>query len=103
MASNIALFFDTGTNKKEFSEVLTEVQEYLASKYSALITNNPDEQRRQITAYIAKFVSDNRYGVEGMNSNDLTERLYSEMAEFSFLTKYLFATDVEEVNSATRS
>ena len=96
--NNMALFFDTGTNKREFAEVLTEVQEYLASKYSALITNNPDEQRRQITAYIAKFVSDNRYGVEGMNGDELIERLYSEMAEFSFLTKYLFATDVEEVN-----
>ena len=26
------------------------------------------------------------------------DRLYSEMAEFSFLTKYLFAKDVEEIN-----
>ena len=98
MGSNIALFFDTGANKREFSEVLTEVQKFLARKYAALITNNPEEQRRQITAYIAKFIADNRYGVEGMDNDTLVERLYSEMAEFSFLTKYLFAPDVEELN-----
>ncbi|HCA31033.1 MAG TPA: type II secretion system protein E, partial [Ruminococcaceae bacterium] len=98
MANNIALFFDTGKNKMEFSEVLTEVQKFLARKYASLITNNPEEQRRQITAYIAKYIADNRYGVEGLDNDTLVERLYSEMAEFSFLTKYLFAPDVEELN-----
>lgn len=98
MTNNMDLFFDTGSNKKEFSEVLSEVQEYLANKYAALITNNPEEQRRQITAYIAKYISDYRLGVEGMTQDDLIERLYSEMAEFSFLTKYLYNNEVEEIN-----
>ncbi len=98
MTNNMDLFFDTGSNKKEFSEVLSEVQEYLANKYAALITNNPEEQRRQITAYIAKYISDYRLGVEGMTQDELIECLYSEMAEFSFLTKYLYNNEVEEIN-----
>ena len=49
MASNIDLFFNTSRNKRTFPEVLAEIQEYLASKYSTLITDNPEEQHQQIT------------------------------------------------------
>jgi pilus assembly protein CpaF len=33
-----------------------------------------------------------------MSHDDLVEAIYSEMAEYSFLTKYLFRTDIEEIN-----
>ena len=33
MGNNIELFFQAGRNKKEFPEVLAEIQEYVASKY----------------------------------------------------------------------
>ena len=46
MASNIDLFFNTSRNKRTFPEVLAEIQEYLASKYSTLITDNPEEQHQ---------------------------------------------------------
>ena len=48
MASNIDLFFNTSRNKRTFPEVLAEIQEYLASKYSTLITDNPEEQHRKV-------------------------------------------------------
>ena len=98
MASNIYLFFNTSRNKRTFPEVLAEIQEYLASKYSTLITDNPEEQHQQITAYIAKYLNDYSLGVEGMSHEELIDKLYTEMAEFSFLTPYLFANDVEEIN-----
>lgn len=98
MGSNIELFFEAGKNKRDFTDVLAEVQEYVASKYSTLITDNPEEQRQQITSYIAKYLTDYSLGVEGMESGELIDKLYVEMAEFSFLTPYLFATDVEEIN-----
>lgn len=97
MASNIDLFFNTSRNKRTFPEVLAEIQEYLASKYSTLITDNPEEQHQQITAYIAKYLNDYSLGVEGMSHEELIDKLYTEMAEFSFLTPYLFANDVEEI------
>lgn len=103
MGNNIELFFQAGRNKKEFPEVLAEIQEYVASKYSTLITDNPEEQRQQITSYIAKYLADYSLGVEGMDSGELIDKLYIEMAEFSILTPYLFASDVEEINGATRS
>ena len=96
--NNIGLFFDTARNKKTFPEVLSEIQEYIAGKYSTLVTGDPEEQRQQITAYMAKYLNDYSLGVEGMSRDQLIDRLYAEMAEFSFLTKYLFATNIEEIN-----
>lgn len=98
MSRNIGLFYNVAKNKKGFSEVLKEIQEYLSSKYATMIANNPAEQKQQITAYIAKYLTDYRLGVEGMDAEELVERLYTEMAEFSFLTQYLFATNIEEIN-----
>jgi len=98
MSRNIGLFYNIAKNKKEFSEVLKEIQEYLSSKYATMIINNEAEQKQQITAYIAKYLTDYSLGIEGMNSEELVERLYTEMAEFSFLTQYLYVTNIEEIN-----
>lgn len=96
--NNIALFYNTAKNQKTFAEVLSEIQEYMAGKYSALITDNPEEQRQQLTAYMAKYLTDYSLGVEGLSNEELLDKLYTEMAEFSFLTKYLYSTNVEEIN-----
>ncbi len=110
MSRNLGLFYNVAKNKKEFTEVLNEIQEYLSSKYATIIVNNPGstvgskgnnqlgEQKQQITAYIAKYLADYSLSVEGMSADELIERLYTEMAEFSFLTQYLFATNIEEIN-----
>ena len=63
MASNIDLFFNTSRNKRTFPEVLAEIQEYLASKHSTLLTVNPHEQHQKLPAYIAKYLNDYPLGV----------------------------------------
>jgi pilus assembly protein CpaF len=92
------MFFDGDGVKKPFSDALTEVQEYISSKFSTLIADNPDEQKKQICAYIAKYLTDYGISVEGYDFDGLIDRLYTEMAEFSFLTQYLFSNDVEEIS-----
>lgn len=98
MSKNIGLFFNTSKHKKPFPEILREVQEYISGKYATMIANNPAEQKQQITAYISKYLTDYSLGVEGLAPGELVERLFTEMAEFSFLTQYLFATNIEEIN-----
>lgn len=95
---NASLFFASGSNQKEFTDVLHEVQEYISGKYSTLISHNPHEQKQQIISYITKYLTDYGLGVAGLGFDTLVERLYSEMAEFSFLTEYLFSNAVEEIN-----
>jgi len=85
-------------DKKELSFVIKEVQEFISCKYSGLISDNAEKQRDQILAYISKFLIDSGLRVEGFSFEALANRLYSEMAEFSFLTNYLFSKEVEEIN-----
>jgi pilus assembly protein CpaF len=91
-------FFDDAGISKPFADVLTEVQEYISSKFSTLISDNPEEQKKQICAYIAKYLTDYEISVDGYDFDGLIERLYVEMVEFSFLTQYLFDNNIEEIN-----
>lgn len=99
MAGNQSLFFSSNGTTKEFGLVLHEVQEYISSKYATLITDgSTDEVKVQVKRYITKYVQDYRIAVDGMTQPQLVDALYTEMAEFSFLTKYIFGSGIEEID-----
>jgi pilus assembly protein CpaF len=90
--------YELGGNVRDFEDLLHEVQEYISGKYALLITDDADRQKDQIKAYITKYLMDYSLVVEDMTLDELVKSLYSEMAEYSFLTKYLFRNDLEEIN-----
>jgi Type IV secretory pathway, VirB11 components, and related ATPases involved in archaeal flagella biosynthesis len=45
-----------------------------------------------------KFLSTAKNGLISMTQEHLVDALYTEMAEFSFLTKYIFGTGIEEID-----
>lgn len=99
MTGSHKLFFSPDAGSKDFGTVLREVQTYISSKYSTLINgSSKDEVKEQVKRYIAKYIQDNRIAVEDMNERQLVDALYTEMAEFSFLTKYIFGTGIEEID-----
>lgn len=98
------LFFKSD-KKQIFSDVLKEVQTFISNNYSALvveginnISSGTDEVKQQVKRYIGKYLLDRKISVEGLTQTALIDKLYSEMAEFSFLTKYIFGSSIEEVN-----
>ena len=98
------LFFKSD-KKREFTDVLNEVQSYISSKYSMLVidginnvNSGDDNIKQQVKRYIGKYLLDYRISVEGLSQTELVDKLYTEMAEFSFLTKYIFGTGIEEIN-----
>ena len=92
------LFFSP-QEEKDFQTVLKEVQEYISSKYSVLILDGGTEEvKTSIKRYISKYVMDYRIKVRDMDDTELIDTLYTEMAEFSFLTKYIFGSGIEEIN-----
>ena len=98
MTDSRTLFFSP-EEEKDFQTVLKDVQEYISSKYSTLILDGDSEEVKQhIKRYISKYVIDYRIQVKGMGEGALIDALYTEMAEFSFLTKYIFGTGIEEIN-----
>lgn len=98
MRTNQNEFFASATAGKTFKEVLTEVQEYLSEKYSNLLIDNEGDGKEQIKRYIRQYLIDNKVSVSEMSTEELIDNLYTEMAEFSFLTKYIYGTGVEEID-----
>ena len=83
---------------RTFPEVLKDVQEYISKNFASVLRDNPDENRELIESYIGKYLEQGGVGVEGMDQQELCELLYGEMTGFSFLTRYLYREDVEEIN-----
>ena len=81
-------------NGQEFSELLQSTQRHISAVYSGAVNGNKKEQLR---AYIEQYLRQSGYTDE-TELKALTDRLYSEMAEYSVLTEYLGRKDIEEIN-----
>ena len=92
------LFFTPETEGKDFSSVLQEVQEYISGAYSSLISQGGEDAKEQLQRYITKYLQDQRIAVAGMTQTELADAIYSEMAEYGFLTSYIYGDGIEEIN-----
>lgn len=79
----------------DFYRLLELTQEYLSQHYAGIFER---ENLSQMRPYIAQFLQEHGYTVEKMTEGELVDRLYREMAEYSILTPYLGASDLEEIN-----
>ena len=94
-----SLFFAPSGDGRDFSSVLKEVQEYISENYSELITDTSlEDAKEQMKRYISKFVMEKRIAVKDMTGSELIDTLYTEMAEYGFLTKYIFGKGIEEID-----
>ncbi|HZJ98683.1 MAG TPA: CpaF/VirB11 family protein [Tissierellaceae bacterium] len=94
-----SLFFTPESEGRDFFLVLKDVQEYISTNYSILITDGTvKDSKEHLKRYISKYIQDSRISVKGMNSEELINALYSEMAEFGFLTKYIYGKGIEEID-----
>ena len=94
-----SLFFAQECEYRDFSQVLKQTQEYISENYANLITDsNLEDAKGQMKRYIGKFVMDEKIAVKGMNESELIDVLYTEMAEYGFLTKYIFGKNIEEID-----
>jgi len=86
-----------------FPELLEKVQGYMSEQYKELLSGEGESNKDILISTIRQFLMDNRLSVDNMDPDQLTNWLYREMAEYSFLTPYLNyeVADVEgiEINS----
>ena len=80
----------------DFVPLLGMVQEFISTRYAAALTNA--EKQTQLRSYIDKYLRDYRYGVAGLTQEELVDKLFCEMAEYSVLTPFLGKENVEEIN-----
>jgi len=79
-----------------FVTLLSMTQEYISQNYAAALSDK--RKLGQLRSYIDKYLNDTGYVVEGYSSEELSKRLYSEMAEYSILTPFLGKESIEEIN-----
>ena len=65
-------------------------------RYAAALTDK--SKHNQLRSYISKYLHDYGYTVADMSQEDVTEKLYREMAEVSIITPFLRQDNVEEIN-----
>lgn len=80
----------------DFVTLLRMTQEYISHNYAAALSDRA--KLSQLRSYIDKYLHDTGYIVDGFTADELSKRLYSEMAEYSILTPYLGKPDIEEIN-----
>lgn len=99
MNTNQNLFFGGSSNEKPFKEVLVQVQEFISERYSKLVAEAGNaEAKEQIKRYMRQYLQDEKLSVKDMTTDALVDALYTEMAEFSFLTKYIYGKGIEEID-----
>ena len=92
------LFFAPQEKGVTFAEALSQVQSYLSETYATLITEGNSDAKEQMKRRMARYLQENRIAVDGMTASELVDALYTEMAEYGFLTKYIFADGIEEID-----
>ena len=80
----------------DFWTLLKMTQEYISSHYAAVLTDKA--KLSQLKAYIDKYLRDNDFQVDDMPNQELINRLYCEMAQYSILTPFLGSPNLEEIN-----
>ena len=80
----------------ELYPLLQLAQGYLSAHYAQALVDR--SKGAELRAYIAKYLYDTGYTVAGYTRETLTDRLFSEMAEYSVLTPWLKNPDIEEIN-----
>ena len=80
----------------EFVPLLLSAQEYISGHYAAALTE--PSKLPQLKTYIEKYLRDRGTAVEGFTSQELIDKMYCEMAEYSVLTEYLGRDEIEEIN-----
>lgn len=82
--------------KIDLETLVSYAQSYIVRNYAAALVDR--SKTAELKSYIAKFLFDNAYSVDGYSYQELTDRLFAEMAEYSILTKYLSDPNIEEIN-----
>ena len=92
------IFWGENSVDKPYEELLEEMQKYISDNHAKAITEGGDSAPELIKSLIKQYLVKQKYSVMGYSVTQLTERLYEDMAGYSFLRRWIYMDGVEEVN-----
>lgn len=99
---NDIFFAPTASETLTYEQVLEDVQRYFSENHASTIANagEGDTQRAVdvLKELMVQYLVKRKYAIEGLSAEELCEKLYEDMAGYSFLKKWIYKAGVEEVN-----
>lgn len=97
------IFFAAAANDKmTYDQILEDVQRYFSENHASTIAeageNNTERAITVLKELMVQYLVKRKYAVDGLNTQELCEKLYEDMAGYSFLRKWIYRPGVEEVN-----
>ena len=92
------IFFQSKTTGVDYHALLQELQKYLSDHHAKAISGEGSDAPILMKNIIKQYLIKQRYSVDGFTSEQLVDRLYEDMAGYSFLRKWNYMDGVEEVN-----
>ncbi len=92
------IFWGQQASEKPYDELLDEMQTYISENHAKEVSAGGTEAPVLIKNLLKQYIIKNKYSVTGYSIDQLTERLYEDMAGYSFLRKWIYMDGVEEVN-----
>lgn len=97
---NDIFFRAASTEGMTYEGILEDVQRYCTEHHANTLSSetNTEDASVLLKEFIEKYIIRQKYAVEGLSTKELKEKLYEDMAGYSFLKKWIYMPDVEEVN-----
>ena len=90
------IFFAPSANQElTYEQILEDVQRYFAENHAATIAEagdgNTDRASSLLKELMVQYIVKRKYAIEGLTTEELCEKLYEDMAGYSFLKKWIAA------------
>ena len=99
---NDIFFSQAASEGLTYEQILEDVQRYFSENHASTIAEAGDGDTERAASVLkelmAQYLVRRRYSIEGLTSEELCEKLYEDMAGYSFLKKWIYRPGVEEVN-----
>lgn len=90
MSGDLQSFLNSRHSFTSYEGLLALVQNYMSQTYESLLSNElKEDDAALVKKYINQYLISNSIKFENYSDDELTEKLFSDMAEFSFLTNYV--------------
>lgn len=99
MSSLNDMFFSDASGQQPYEEILADVQKFCTAHCaSVLASQKADEAEQSLRQAIMQRIREKHYALEELDTGHLANRLYEDMAGYSFLRKWIEQEGIEEVN-----
>ena len=97
---NDIFFTPVASDTITYEQILEDVQRYFTENHAAKMVGDENQGKADevLKEHITQYLVKRKYAVDGFSTVELCDKLYEDMAGYSFLKKWIYKPHVEEVN-----